>query len=589
MSRHRRERRAARRAGERVQPPTDRALMPSQAMWASLGLLAAVSIAYWPVHRFGFVRLDDPLYVTENPHVLEGLTWRAVWWSLTSSYAANWHPVTWMSHMLDVQLFGFDAGAHHMTNVILHGVTTALLFGVLLRMTGALWPSFFTAGLFGLHPIHVESVAWIAERKDVLSALFWMLTLWAYDAYARHPKISRYIWVLLFFALGLMAKPMVVTLPFVLLLLDVWPLQRLDLRSARTSMAALLLEKLPLFALSATSAVVTFVAQREGGAVASSARLPMADRLGNAALSYVAYLEKTVWPEHLAAYYPYRLPLSMVAVAISMLALIVVSVGAMWASLRRPYILVGWLWYVGTLVPAIGIVQVGTQAMADRYSYLPLIGIFIILAWTLHDFTQAEPRRRAPTAMVMSVLLVLSATVTRRQVEYWKTSQALWTHALAVTSDNYAAHTYLGNSLATAGNVDSAIAEYSAALRIRPDFPEAHNNLGPALASKGQTEAAISQFTAAIRLRPNYADAHNNLGVTLARQGKLEEAIAEYREVLRIDHDHPRVHGNLGLTLQALGRTAEAQRELSLALQMNPSQQDLRAALNELRHQPHQP
>ena len=295
MSRARRERRAARLVGPQPRQSAVTASMATgQGVWASLALIVAVGVAYWPVQRFGFVRFDDPLYVTENPHVLEGLTWRGVRWTLTSGYAANWHPVTWMSHMLDVQLFGVDPGAHHTTNVILHALTTAVLLAVLFRMTGSLWPSLLVAGLFGLHPLHVESVAWIAERKDVLSAFFWMLTIAAYHRYARDPMPSRFGWVVLFFVLGLMAKPMVVTLPFVLLLLDVWPLRRLDLWSARTSLRPLLIEKLPLFALSAASALVTFLAQRQGGAVASSARLPLADRLGNAALSYVGYIQKTL-------------------------------------------------------------------------------------------------------------------------------------------------------------------------------------------------------------------------------------------------------------------------------------------------------
>ena len=584
MSRSRRERRAARQLGR---PEKGSAVGDSktsgQAVWVSLGLFIAVGVAYWPVRRFGFVRFDDPLYVTENVHVLNGLTWPAVWWSLTSGYAANWHPVTWMTHMLDVQLFGVDAGAHHTTSVILHAATTVLLFAVLWRMTGATWASVVVAGLFSLHPIHVESVAWIAERKDVLSAFFWMLTLWAYHGYARAPGRRRFIWVVVWFALGLMAKPMVVTLPFVLLLLDVWPLRRLDPWSARTSVRPLLLEKLPLFTLSAASALVTFLAQRQSGAVASSARLPVAERVGNAALSYVTYIGKTLWPEHLAAYYPYPQPLPTLAVAASTLVLIAATAGALRIGRSRPYVLVGWLWYLGTLVPVIGIVQVGTQAMADRYSYLPLIGLFIALAWTLHDFTVGHSRRRIHASIAVGVLLFLCTALTRRQVQYWKSSEALWTHALAVTRDNYAAHTYLGNALASTGRTDSAIVEYTKALRIRPDFPEAHNNLGPALASRGRTDAAIAHFMEAIRLRPRYADAHNNLGVALASQGKLEQAIAHYRVALRTDPDHPHVHGNLGLALHALGRTIEAEQELSLALRMNANKQDVRAALNDLR------
>ena len=583
MSRARRARRAARAADA---PPPYALARPSAwagpTVWVSLGLLAAVAVAYWPVRGFGFVRFDDPLYVTENPYVLAGLTGRGLQWAFTSGHAANWHPVTWLSHMLDVALFGVDAGAHHAVSVLLHVATSALLFVVLLRMTGSAWPSLLVAALFALHPLHVESVAWIAERKDVLSALFWMLTLWAYDRYVRDPGPRRFAWVLLAFALGLMSKPMVVTLPFVLLLLDVWPLRRLSPWPTWASLRPLLREKLPLFALSAASATITVLAQSRGGAVASSARLPLTERVGNAAISYVAYVQKTLWPDHLAAYYPYPRPTPSVLAAISALALLIATVSAVWIGRRRPYVLVGWLWYLGTLVPVIGIVQVGTQAMADRYAYLPLIGLFVVLAWALHDLVEANPSRRLPVLIAAGALVVACTAITRGQVRHWESSETLWTHALAVTRGNYAAHTYLGNALASAGNVDSAIAEYTEALRLNPDFPEAHNNLGPALASRGETDAAIAHFTAALRLRPNYADAHNNLGVALASRGRLEEAIAQYREVLRIDPEHAHAHGNLGLALYTLGRAAEAQRQLSLALQRNPSRQDVRAALDRL-------
>ena len=553
-------------------------------MWVSAALIASITAVYWPVHRFGFVRFDDPLYLTDNPYVVNGLTPSSIAWAFTSGHAANWHPVTWLSHLLDVQLFGLHAPGHHVVNLLLHAATSVLLLVVLFRMTGAFWRSAAVAALFGLHPLHVESVAWVAERKDVLSAFFWMMTLWAYVSYVRRPRGIQYAWLVVFFALALMSKPMVVTLPFALLLLDVWPMRRLVLASGWWTRARpLLVEKLPLFAMSAASSAITFLVQRQGGTVASSVELPLADRVGNAIISYIAYLEKTAWPAHLAAYYPYPRVLSAVSVAVCALGLIGLSVGAILAARRYPYVLIGWLWYLGTLVPAIGVVQVGTQAMADRYTYIPLIGIFMILAWGIADALVRWPRLTTPTTVVAATAIILCAAATRMQVTYWESSRTLWRHALSVTTDNYAAHTYFGNALSTEGKVDSAIVEYNEALRIRPDYPEAHNNLGPALASKGRVDEAITHFVEAIRLRPNFADAHNNLGVALATQGKVHEAIAQYNEVLRRDPDNSRARGNLGLALQAQGKTADAVREFELALRLNPGNTAARNALSTLR------
>jgi Flp pilus assembly protein TadD len=581
VSQARRKRRAAQRAGATVASRADgRLTFPRESLWISLGLVVAVAIAYWPVRNFGFVRFDDPTYVTENPHIVNGVTWSAVRWAFTSGYGANWHPITWLSHMVDVQLYAFDAGAHHVTNVVLHAMTTVLLFGVLFRMTGAPWRSGVVAGLFGLHPIHVESVAWVAERKDVLSAFFWMLTLRAYVAYVRQPKVSRYLWVVAMLVMGLMAKPMVVTLPFVLLLLDVWPLHRFEFGAGWWASARpLVREKLPLFVLSVASSVITFMVQRQGGTVASGVRLPLVERLGNALIAYVAYLGKTIWPAHLAAYYPYPRTLPAGLVLASALLLIAASAAVILVGRRRPYVPVGWLWYLGTLVPAIGIVQVGTQAMADRYTYIPLIGIFIILAWGIPDALNRWPTSRTPIAVVAGVGLLACTVAARLQVHYWESSFTLWKHAIDVTTDNYAARTYYGNALASRGDVGGAIAQYTEAIRIRPDYPEAHNNLGPALASQGKFDEAIKHFAEAIRLRPTYADAYSNMGVALASQGKFDQAIAQYTEALRLDPDHARAHSNLGLALRGQGRTADAVREFELALRMNPNDVDARNAL----------
>lgn len=590
MSEARRRRRAVQRStatvARRREPVA--AATPPHARWVPVFLAMAVLLAYWPVRRLGFVRFDDPTYVTENPHVLRGLTWPGVKWAFTSGYGANWHPLTWLSHMVDVQLYGLSAGGHHVSSVLLHAMSASLLFGVLFRMTGAVWRSAFVAAAFALHPIHVESVAWVAERKDVLSAFLWMATLWAYVSYVRAQDALRYTMVLLLFTLGLMAKPMVVTLPFALLLLDVWPLRRLELggdwpRSARR----LIREKLPMFALSAASSAVTYVVQQNGGTIASSIRLPASERVANALISYLAYLGKTIWPRQLAAYYPYPQTLSGPLVLASAVVLVVASAAAIAVARRRPYVLVGWFWYIGTLIPAIGIVQVGTQSMADRYTYIPLIGIFIVAAWGIPDLLGRWIRSTVPFAVGACVALLACTIGTRAQVRYWQSSTTLWRHALAVTSDNYAAHTYYGNALAAEGDLPGAIAHYNRAISIRPDYPEAHNNLGPALARTGKLDDAIAQFKEAIRLRPNYADAHSNLGVALASQGKWDAAIAEYTEAIRLDPEHARARSNLGLALQAAGRTADAQRELELALQMNPNNVEARNALNSLLSQRH--
>lgn len=583
MSEQRRKRRAAERtSGSSAARSVDSGGGAKAAPWIAMALACAVVVAYWPATHFGFIRFDDPTYVTENPHVLGGITPSSIAWAFTSGYGANWHPLTWMSHMLDVELYGVNGGAHHATNLTLHAASTVLLFVVMLRMSGAVWRSGVVAAVFGLHPIHVESVAWVAERKDVLSAFFWMLTLWAYARYVSTSRKSRYVLVLVAFTLGLMAKPMVVTLPFVLLLLDVWPLRRVELENWRPSAWPFVREKLPLFVLSAASSAITFVVQRRGGTVASGVRLPLADRVGNAVISYVAYLAKAFWPAHLAAYYPYPAELPVGLLFASVVLLIAISAGAIAMSRRCPYLIVGWLWYLGTLVPVVGIVQVGTQAMADRYTYIPLIGISIMLVWGVGDLLRARRRLLAPAVAVGGGAVVAAAIATRLQVQDWESSAALWRHALDVTRDNYAAHTYYGNALATQGDLDGAIAEYGAAIRIRPDYPEAHNNLGPALAKMGRVQDAVAQFEEAIRLRPNYADAHNNLGVALASQGNFDAAIAEYTETLRLDPDHAHARANLGLAFAAAGRRADALRELQLALRMNPNDVDARNGLRAL-------
>jgi hypothetical protein len=533
--------------------------------WILVALIALNLIVYAPVRHCDFVQLDDPTYVTENPNVSGGVTWSAVAWAFTTGHAANWHPLTWLSHMLDVRMYGVNAGPHHVTSVLLHIANTLLLFGLLLRMTGAPGRSAFVAALFAVHPLHVESVAWVAERKDVLSTLFWMLTLLAYTAYVRHPRWPRYVAVLVLFALGLMAKPMVVTLPFVLLLLDVWPLDRLphaagggksfevrrpksrvDARGrtpatrGRTWLRAwvpLLREKIPLFALAAASSVVTFVVQQRGGAVSDLQGFAFGLRLENALVSYVAYLRDMLWPSALTVFYGFPDAIPAAQVALAVLVLAAISFVVFRLARRCPYLPVGWLWYLGTLVPVAGIVQVGLQARADRYTYVPLIGIFIMVAWGMPDLLARWRTVRRAVPLIAALVVVACAVATRAQVAYWKDDVALWTHATMVTmnTDEYHAHMSLGAILGNQGRLDEAVRHFSAAVRLQAGSVEAQSNLGLALAKQGKLREAIGPFAEAVRLAPDQEVTHLNLGFALSKAGRVDEAVRELSEVLRID------------------------------------------------------
>jgi protein O-mannosyl-transferase len=536
-------------------------------------LALATLAVYAPVWHHGFLDYDDSGYVSANPRVLAGLTWHSLAWAFNIGYEFNWHPLTWVSHMLDVEVYGLNAGAHHLTNLLLHMVNTILLFEVLRRMTGALGRSAFVAGLFAVHPLHVESVAWIAERKDVLSTLFWMLTLGAYVRYVREARLRRYWIVLLTFALALMAKPMVVTLPFVLLLLDYWPLRRLELGSTqRSSWGNLVWEKWPLFALAAASSIVTLVAQQRGGAVAGLSRVPLDLRLENAMVSYVTYIFKMFWPARLAVFYPYSPPSGWWVIG-SMLILLGVSAVAIWAARRHPYLLVGWLWYLGTLVPVIGLVQVGDQPRADRYTYIPLIGLFIMIAWGASHLLSGWSHRPILLPAALIVIAVCSITA-HGQVQYWGNSYSLWTRALQVTEGNYLAHNNLGLVLADQGRVDEAVAHYTEALRAKPGYALAHNNLGIALVRQGKIEEAMVHYKEALRINPDYADAHNNLGNALAKQGNSGAAMAQYFEAARIKPDLAEPHNNLGIALASQGRFDEAVAEYSEAIRLRPDYVD---------------
>ena len=534
------------------------------------GLLATVLATFSGVASADFVNYDDPDYVSENPYVRAGLSADGVRWALTSTFAANWHPITWLSHMLDVQMFGLAAGQHHVSSVLYHALATVLLFVALVRLTGGtrevIHRAAFVAALFAVHPLHVESVAWIAERKEVLSAAFWMATLLAYGGYARKPGPGRYVLVLACLSIGLAAKPMLVTLPFVLLLLDVWPLGRWRKETRR----GLMMEKLPLGAVAAASSAITVIVQRSSGAVQDVTAIGVGDRLANAVLTYWTYLAKTVWPVNLAAFYPHAGAQSVPLVVAAAAALVVVSVAAFVARQRAPFLFVGWFWYVGTLVPVIGIVQVGNQAAADRYTYIPLIGIFIAIAWGVSELLRRWPARKVvlPAAAVIAIGGLLP--VARAQTATWHDSATLWRHALSVTRDNYFAHGGLGAALVAQGNADQAEREFAEALRLKPDLADVHNDLGSLLADRGRLGDALPHFRSAVALDPLFAEARHNLGVALWQHETNPEAIAVLTEALRINPSLPRTHNELGRMLAASGRVRDALPHFLEAVRLQP-------------------
>jgi tetratricopeptide (TPR) repeat protein len=549
-----------------------------------LGTLAV----YLPAAHQGFTLFDDNDYVTENPMVENGLTWAGAEWAFTTWHASNWHPLTWLSHMMDCQLFGLNAGMHHSVNVLFHAANSMLVLLLLFRWTNALWPSAFASALFAWHPLHVESVAWVAERKDVLSTFFALLTLLAYtkavtsDEWRVTRKISfpslvtrhssRFYWLALFLlTCGLMAKPMLVTLPFVMLLLDYWPLQRVTGDKWRvTNISRLVLEKWPFFALSAASCVITFLAQHRGGAVVSLENVPLHYRLENVPVAYAGYLLKMIWPAHLAILYPLN-PLSPLEVAAAAAAFLAIS-WLVWRVRRScPYWLVGWLWFLGTLVPVIGLVQVGGAALADRYTYLPSIGIFLAVALGVRD---AVNRFRIPKPVVASLAgLVLTAclTLTHRQLNFWRDDITLFRHAIKVTKNNDAAHLNLGFALQKIGRIDEALAEYRAALKLAPDRAETHNNIAHLLDDMGRPDEAMVEYQEALRINPGLVASHNNYGTLLAEQGRFDDAIKQYATAARLDPADWHPPYLIGKALLKEGRDPEAIPYFRQAVKMDPN------------------
>jgi tetratricopeptide (TPR) repeat protein len=586
------------RAKHRIKPPS-----PWPALGVCLLLAALIWIVFGQTLGHGFVNYDDRVYVVQNQQIHRGLTFSGMAWAFSHEHAGNWHPLTTISHMLDYQLFNLRASGHHFTNVLLHTAAALLLFLVLRRLTGTFWRSAFVAALFAIHPLRAESVAWIAERKDVLSALFFMLTLWTYALYARKRSVGRYIMTAVFLAAGLLSKPMLVSVPFVLLLLDYWPLGRIggagDSKERRSpgrranlnggretaapwnekqSWSKLIVEKIPFFILCIPSMVATFVIQeRSAGAVV---QLPFAWRLQNALVTCVTYLWQMIWPVNLAVFYPHpENHLAIWQVAGAALLLLAITFFVFAQRKTRPYLLVGWLWYLVMLIPVIGIVQVGLQGHADRYTYLPHIGLYMAITWWVVELFEKWPARRQILGAAAALIVLCLSACTWKQVSWWKDSETLWRHALVVTRDNDVAHTNLGMFLAEGGRVEEGIAHLQEALVIRSGAAHPHYNLslaliqsdlGYALARKGSLDEAIEHLHTAVELRPDYPDAHYNLAAALSQEGKTREAIEEYRKTLALRPTDAEAHTSLGNALAQEGHVSEAMEHYEMALQLAP-------------------
>jgi len=568
-------------------------------VWLMAVLLVLVTMAlYWPATRCDFVNLDDGLHVTANVRVQSGLSWENIKWALWNPVADDWQPLSVCSHMVDCQLFGLNPWGHHLTNVLLHALNAGLVFVLLQLMTGATWRSLLVAALFALHPLRVESVAWVTERKDVLSAFFGLLALLAYARYTEDhslkskvqspksvvrgpwslshlPSSIFYLLSLLFLALGLMSKPMLVTWPCVMLLLDYWPLRRLSfsptLQGSSTPPLRLFLEKIPFFVLAVAASVVTFAVERRGGALAAGESLPpLGARLGNALISYCRYLGKLFWPTDLAVVYPHpgHWPLGKVLLAGGLLLGLSVLV---WVRRRQyPYLLMGWLWFVGMLVPMIGLVQTGAQAMADRHTYLPSLGVLILAIWGVCELTRRWRYQVLALPVAGGAAIVLCLALTRQQLGHWKDGESLFRHALEVTENNQIAHKVLGDALDKKGQTDEALRQFQEALRLKPGYADAHNNLGVTLGKQGQTDEALRQFQEAIRLKPDHATAHYNLGDALDKQGQTDEALRQFQEALRLNPGYTEAHYNLGIVLGRKGQIDEAIRQYQEAIRLKP-------------------
>jgi Tfp pilus assembly protein PilF len=579
-----------------VDQHVEKGVLRTEVVVALLLILVTV-LTFSEVRKHGFVDYDDGLYVYENRLVQQGLTWNGVEEVFNRLHLGFWFPLTWLSFMVNYEIHGLNPGGYHVTNLLLHVSNTLLLFLILRRMTGTIWQSAFVAALFAIHPLRVESVAWVTERKDMLSTFFWLLTLGGYFHYVKDPKTLRYVLVMLCFACALMAKPMVVTLPFVLLLLDYWPLKRFsfsgDRRAEieevepcglqRSALPRLILEKVPLILLAIGISIVTLLGQSRDGSLVSLESFPLDIRLGNALISYVSYIWKMIWPHGLAVYYPHPgHSIAILEVVGAAFLLGGISVFVARVAPRHPYLVVGWLWYLGTLVPAIGLAQSGYQAMADRFTYIPLVGLFIAVAWGANALVAKWNLHRAVPIASAGVLIPALMVCTFLQVRHWKNSATLFQHTLDVTSDNYYIHRNMGVVLTHQGRLEEAMRHFREAVRIKPDFAEVRNNIGVVLVRQGRVGEAIPHYRRALESKPDFVEVEYNLGTSLVRQGKLEEAAAHFLSALQTKSDFAEAHYCLGLVLARQGKTKQAMAHYSSALEIKPDFEQARHELNRI-------
>jgi len=585
-----------------------RAKRQSESVWIVLGLALLNVAVYWQLTRYQFLNFDDDAYITDNPSVAAGLTWDGVRWAFTAIDYFYWQPLTWLSHMLDCQLFGLNAGSHHFTNVAIHLINAVLVFALLRRMTGFSWRSGVAAALFSLHPLAVESVAWVAERKNLLGGLLWLLTMWSYVWYVERPSSKRYQCVLIMFIAGLMAKPVVVTLPLILLLIDYWPLRRPEWHQ-REGVRRLVIEKLPLIALAALSSFLTYVGTKRMGAMDILSEVTTPTRVANAAYSYIRYLEFTIWPRGLAILYPYDPSLPLWKGLVCGVVLAAATFGAFRVRKTAPYLLVGWLWFLAALVPMIGLVQVGAQAMADRFTYVPLLGLLIAAVWAAGNILSCRPRTAAALAGVAVVLCTGCSWV---QAGYWKDSVTVFERALAVTRNNMLAEYHLGWALEKQGRLSEAIPHFRETTRIDPQSMPGYYATGSTLAAMGKYSEAADSFRLAIRYQNNYADAyyflalmmvqahrapeaiepfrqalklgikpefaaqaHNHLGMYFVSQGERENALAEFRAAVNSDANLTPAQKNLGIALVRAGRPQDALEHFRRVLAATPQDQEV--------------